>query len=307
MLASRLRSAFILIALVLGFMYLDVAYPLVGIPGVWMIPFFAILSIGTVREAGSIAQKAWGIPILITPGLALLAILFPAYPEFLRLVGRTGIADITLSPEMQTIWARLGVTLLGAWGGVAWMGVRTMRSYQSSTTALGWLVSSGLLMYLCVALSCWWIIRQVGAPTTGMLRIIGIATVTKMSDAGAYFVGKTFGNYRLVPLLSPKKTWEGFLGGIAVACLVSVLYFSFISPNAQNTSMPYSILGPIALGILLAVGGLFGDLIESMLKRSGEVKDSGSTLPGLGGIWDVSDSLIPAGVVGLLAIAWGWI
>jgi phosphatidate cytidylyltransferase len=71
--------------------------------------------------------------------------------------------------------------------------------------------------------------------------------------------------------------------------------------------MPYSILGPIALGILLAVGGLFGDLIESMLKRSGEVKDSGSTLPGLGGIWDVSDSLIPAGVVGLLAIAWGWI
>ncbi len=307
MLVTRLRSAAVLIALVFGFMYLDVAYPLAGIPGVWMIPFFGILSIGTVREAGLIAQKAWGIPILITPGLALLAILFPAYPELLRLFGSAGIFNITLAPEMQTIWARLGVTLLGAWGMVAWMGVLTMRSYQSAANALGWLVSSGLLMYLCVALACWWIIRQVGAPTTGMLRIIGIATVTKMSDTGAYFVGKSFGNKRLVPLLSPKKTWEGFLGGIAFACLASVLYFLFVSPNAQGLALPYSLFGPIALGILLALGGLFGDLIESMLKRSGEVKDSGTTLPGLGGIWDVSDSLIPAGVVGLLAIAWGWI
>lgn len=288
-------------------MYLDVAYPLAGVPGVWMIPFFAILSIGTVREAGFIAQKAWGIPILLTPGLALLAILFPAYPELLQFFSGIGISDFTLAPEMQTIWARLGVTLLGAWGLVAWMGVRTMQSYQSATTALGWLVSSGLLMYLCIALACWWIIRQVGAPTTGMLRIIGIATVTKMSDVGAYFVGKSVGKTRLVPVLSPKKTREGFLGGIVAACFVSVLYFLFVSPNSSETPLPYSVLGPIALGILLALGGLFGDLIESMLKRSGEVKDSGSTLPGLGGIWDVSDSLIPAGVFGLLAIAWGWI
>jgi len=307
LLASRLRSAAILIASVLFFMYLDVVYPLVGVPGIWMIPFFAILSIGTVREAGLIVQKAWGIPILLTPGLAFMAILFPAYPELLRCLSGTGVTDFTLAPELQTIWARLGVTLLGGWGGVAWMGVRTMRDYQSPTTALGWLVSSGLLMYLCVALACWWIIRQVGAPTTGMLRIIGIATVTKMSDVGAYFVGKSFGKTRLVPVLSPKKTWEGLLGGIAAACFVSVLYFVFVLPNPLHAPLPYAVFGPIALGILLAVGGLFGDLIESMLKRSGEVKDSGSTLPGLGGIWDVSDSLIPAGVVGLLAIAWGWI
>lgn len=307
MLASRLRSAAILIALVFFFMYLDVAYPLAGIPGVWMIPFFAILSVGTLREASLIAQKAWGIPIFITPALALLAILLPAYPELLRLLNGAGVPSLVLLPDTQTILARLGVTLLGSWVLVAWMGVKTMRSYQSAETALGWLVSSGLLIYLCVALACWWIIRQVGAPTTGMLRIIGIATVTKMSDVGAYFVGKSFGKTRLVPVLSPKKTWEGLLGGIAAACFVSVLYFVFVLPNPLHAPLPYAVFGPIALGILLAVGGLFGDLIESMLKRSGEVKDSGSTLPGLGGIWDVSDSLIPAGVVGLLAIAWGWI
>jgi phosphatidate cytidylyltransferase len=134
-----------------------------------------------------------------------------------------------------------------------------------------------------------------------------------MSDVGAYFVGKSIGKHKLVPVLSPKKTWEGFIGGLLAACIVSVAYFETVIPrhasplSLQSLEGLHSFLGPIALGCLLAIGGLFGDLIESMLKRSGDVKDSGSTLPGLGGIWDVSDSLIPAGIIGLLAIEWGWI
>lgn len=323
-------------------MYLDVAYPLSSIPGLWMIPFFAALALGTVTEACRITEKAWNAQSKLSPIIVLIAIFLPAYPEFAQLyenisAQRTSsqltefstssdrsqeydptnhtspTRETKILPTKNNTWSRLGVTLTGTWFLAAWMGLQTMLRYQSPKDALGWLISCGLLLYLCVPFACWWIDRQIGDQRTAMLRIIGIALVTKMSDVGAYFVGKSLGKHKLVPVLSPKKTWEGFLGGVLAACIVSVAYFLTITPrhssplNLLSTQGLQTILGPIALGCFLAIGGLFGDLIESMLKRSGEVKDSGSTLPGLGGIWDVTDSLIPASIIGLLAIEWGWI
>jgi phosphatidate cytidylyltransferase len=322
-------------------MYLDVAYPLSNTPGLWMIPFFATLALGTVHEACRIAEKAWDTKTKLSPMIVLVAIFLPAYPEFAQCyesltANRTShltqssdfrdksqgsdstnntihIPQADLHQAKSNTWTRLGVTLTGTWFLTAWMGLQTMLRYQSPKDALGWLLSCGLLLYLCVPFACWWIDRQVGDQLTAMLRIIGIALVTKMSDVGAYFVGKSIGKHKLVPVLSPKKTWEGFIGGLLAACIVSEAYFATVIPrhssplSLQSLEGLQSFLGPIALGCLLAIGGLFGDLIESMLKRSGDVKDSGSTLPGLGGIWDVSDSLIPAGIIGLLAIEWGWI
>jgi phosphatidate cytidylyltransferase len=331
----------ILLAIVFACMYLDVAYPLSNIPGLWMIPFFAVLALGTVNEACRIAEKAWDTQAKLSPMIVLVAIFLPTYPEFAQLYKNTTanrtshLTEISNSSvqsqesastnssiqNLQTnipqsknnTWTRLGVTLTGTWLLAAWMGLQTMLRYQSPKDALGWLLSCGLLLYLCVPFACWWIDRQIGDQRTAMLRIIGIALVAKMSDVGAYFVGKSIGKHKLVPVLSPKKTWEGFLGGVLAACIASEAFFSTFIPrhtaplNLQSLQGLQAFLGPIGLGCLLAIGGLFGDLIESMLKRSGDVKDSGSTLPGLGGIWDVTDSLIPAGIIGLLAIEWGWI
>jgi phosphatidate cytidylyltransferase len=110
-----------------------------------------------------------------------------------------------------------------------------------------------------------------------------------MTDTGAYFTGKKFGKSKLAPHISPKKTIEGALGGMVFSLLTSLCFF-FIS-DLFSLSMQISFMESFVLGILVGVIGQIGDLIESLLKRDGGIKDS-NQLPGLGGILDVVDSLI---------------
>lgn len=102
------------------------------------------------------------------------------------------------------------------------------------------------------------------------------------SDTGAYFTGKYFGKRKLLERLSPKKTIEGFLGGMLTAMLVGFITFQILQTG--------SVLGWVATGALMAITGTAGDLFESMLKRQAGIKDSGSILPGHGGILDRFDS-----------------
>ena len=110
------------------------------------------------------------------------------------------------------------------------------------------------------------------------------------SDTVAYYVGTLLGRHRMTPRLSPKKSWEGALGGVAasvVAALVAHFWFY------QRLQVRHA----VAIGILLAVAGILGDLAESMVKRAAGVKDSSSLLPGHGGMLDRADSLLFAGPV----------
>lgn len=115
--------------------------------------------------------------------------------------------------------------------------------------------------------------------------------VTKMTDTGAYFVGKLLGKRQLAAYISPKKTVEGAIGGILSAVLASLilpLFAAFLSPpGAFSLSFSESIYLGIAIGILAQIG----DLGESLLKRDAGIKNS-NFLPGLGGILDIVDSLI---------------
>lgn len=303
MLASRLRTATILLAIVLGFIYLDVSIPLASIPGLWMVPIYLVLCLGTAYEASAIVRNAWQLPVYWVPSVIVASAALPAIPEFFQFLG---ISD-SLDPSIRSPLGRLAIVCLGNWFLTSILGVAAILSYKDRQQAIGWLVSVGLLLYVSVSTSFWWIIRQIGEPKTAMLNIIGIALVTKMADSGAYFAGKNFGRTRLAPVLSPKKTWEGLLGGWITACVCSATYFTWLGHAAPDMLLGWRILGAVLLGTTLTWMGLLGDLIESMIKRSGAVKDSGSSFAGLGGVWDVTDSLIPAGAVGLLAILLGWI
>lgn len=108
--------------------------------------------------------------------------------------------------------------------------------------------------------------------------------VTKSGDIGAYFVGKKFGRSALIPRISPRKTKEGALGGLAFSFVFAILCKIFL----VDFSYPHIFL----LGFLLGLIGQVGDLAESLLKRDFDVKDSGANLPGLGGVLDVIDSLL---------------
>lgn len=121
--------------------------------------------------------------------------------------------------------------------------------------------------------------------------------VTKSCDIGAYFTGRAIGKRKLIPWLSPGKTWEGLLGGVALAAIVSL---ATLMPLAE-LHWAYALL----VGVILGLVGQGGDLFASMLKRDAEVKDSGHSVPGFGGVLDVIDSPLFAGPVAywLLALA----
>ncbi|MBU3933687.1 MAG: phosphatidate cytidylyltransferase [Candidatus Omnitrophica bacterium] len=108
--------------------------------------------------------------------------------------------------------------------------------------------------------------------------------VAKSGDIGAYLIGTRLGRHSLIPRISPKKTVEGMVGGLAFSVLVSLACVGFL-PS-------FSLFHLFILGLLLGALAQIGDLSESLIKRDCGVKDSGRTLPGLGGVLDTIDSLL---------------
>ena len=114
---------------------------------------------------------------------------------------------------------------------------------------------------------------------------IFILLVVLSTDIGAYFIGSMIGKRKLSPHISPNKTIEGSLGGIAVSLIMATIYLNFFSFN-------YTYITMLVLAVILSITGQFGDLLESAFKRHFEVKDSGHILPGHGGILDRFDSTL---------------
>ncbi len=116
--------------------------------------------------------------------------------------------------------------------------------------------------------------------------------VVKCADIGAYFIGCRYGRHKLFPRISPAKSWEGTVAGV-ISGLAASLAFTAIGRGAIGP-VRLGWLDAAVLGIVLPVFGLFGDLLESLMKRAAGVKDSGTLIAGMGGILDVIDSLLPA-------------
>ena len=112
-----------------------------------------------------------------------------------------------------------------------------------------------------------------------------------LNDTGAYCVGSLIGKRRLFERLSPKKSWEGFFGGLVFSSLGSWLCFSYLGTLPQ---MELGAIGSIAIGAAIAIAATWGDLFESLIKRTAGIKDSGTLIPGHGGVLDRIDSLLIA-------------
>jgi phosphatidate cytidylyltransferase len=112
------------------------------------------------------------------------------------------------------------------------------------------------------------------------------------SDTAAFFIGRALGKHHLAPKISPHKTWEGAIGGVIGAMLVSLL---FVAP--APLSLPLNYGQAILLALVVSIFGQFGDLAESLLKRNLGVKESGKAMPGHGGFLDRTDSVVFAGVI----------
>jgi phosphatidate cytidylyltransferase len=125
-------------------------------------------------------------------------------------------------------------------------------------------------------------------PVYGSFYVLYFILITKFSDLGAYVTGSLIGKHKMIPRVSPGKTWEGFAGAIIIATGVSVVFAHFL----QHKLYGITLLHAVILGVLLSVSAVVGDLIESIFKREAQVKDSGTLFPGIGGILDLLDSLL---------------
>jgi phosphatidate cytidylyltransferase len=118
--------------------------------------------------------------------------------------------------------------------------------------------------------------------------------VPKVCDIGAYFTGRLFGKHKMSPVLSPKKTWQGFAGGVVAAVLIAFLLNRAV-PTLREDWMAFG------FGATVGVLGVLGDLGESLIKRDCQKKDASQVVPGFGGVLDVVDSIVFTAPV---AFAW---
>ena len=249
-------------------------------PGAILALFFALLVVGLVDELTRMlrALAMPARPILSTIGALLVMGLVWIQPP-----GLSGGATVGLS------LALVFILMIAAMIGHA----VPRRDPRGSFGAAGGTLL--ITVYLGVLPAFWLLLRREESAWV----IAAAMLATKMCDIGAYFTGRAIGRHKLIPWLSPGKTWEGLAGGLAWAAVAGLLLEA-----AGRQWLPDATLGWTAaavLGAMLGLTGQLGDLTASALKRDAGVKDSGS-LPGFGGLLDVLDSPIMTAPV-----AWaGW-
>ena len=123
---------------------------------------------------------------------------------------------------------------------------------------------------------------------TGQFYCLYLIAITKFGDMGAYLVGSAIGRHQMIPHISPKKTWEGFFGALALSLCASLVLYKLMPGHLSVLNWTHATI----LGLLLGFAAVIGDLGESIIKRSTGVKDSGNFLPGIGGALDLVDSLL---------------
>src|SRR6266481_2175165 len=165
--------------------------------------------------------------------------------------------------------------------GIAVITLFTKRPLVETLPAAG-ISSSGLIL---VAFPLSYAVRLHGAGTQGPAMLLFAMVIIWVGDSAAYFAGRSFGKYKLAPHLSPKKTWEGTIASFVGSLIVAVVFARYMTVPLGH------LLGMAAAG---NVAGQVGDLLESAYKRSAGIKDSGSILPGHGGVLDRIDALILA-------------
>ncbi len=135
---------------------------------------------------------------------------------------------------------------------------------------------------------------------TGLLLLIWLIAVSKFCDVGALLSGLAFGRHKMAPGISPKKTWEGAVGGVLISAGVGAALAHFLARFYPEGFSPWL---AAAIAVPVAILAIVSDLVESVIKRRADTKDAGATIPGIGGMFDLSDSLILTAPVGYIAFA----
>jgi len=310
LLFDRLRTSAILITLSVALLYADATFSVPGAAGLYLLPLLLFFALGTAWDLCGLMLRI-GFPIhrgVIMTGTGLIAMAPFVAIGWNALAA--GFPDAVSAYPADCPIGRMGWIVVA--GGIAMVlfFLDEMKDYSVGSDPSGVLrrltTTFFIAFYVGLPMSLLVVIRGLGEgidANWGLAALLTMIATTKSTDAGAYFTGKAIGKRKLIPRLSPGKTWEGSIGGIVLATLVAGACLAWLFPAIAGSGSTPPLGLALILGPLLAISGMLGDLAESLVKRATGAKDSGSLLPGLGGVWDVTDSLIFAALPALLCFA----
>ncbi|MEZ5479547.1 MAG: phosphatidate cytidylyltransferase [Thiolinea sp.] len=230
------------------------------------------------------------------------AIFLFAFISFLALKEFFSIVPTRLSDRRVVFWAYVAIPVQYYWVYSGWYGMFTVfipvyvflflpmlmvllgntRGFIQAAGVMHWAV---MLTVFCLSHIAYLIALPSQNPAAGSIgMVIFILFLTELNDISQYLFGKWLGRHKIIPKVSPNKTWEGFLGGVGTVALVSALLAPWLTPLTH--------LHGLFVGLVIGVGGFIGDVVISSVKRDLQIKDSGQLIPGHGGILDRLDSLI---------------
>jgi phosphatidate cytidylyltransferase len=269
---KRILSTFLLWAIVI----LCIRY-LGPTGGVWLVTAIAVL---TLREFYALLHRM-GVDPFDRVGMALAALLCLA-PVYLEQYGIRTSAIVALAV------ITFSIRILGE------------REAHARVETLAWTLFG--LLYVPFMLHFLVRIILIDQPLhlTGLVLCVWLIAVTKFCDVGALLSGMAFGKHKMAPNISPKKTWEGAVGGIIISMGIGAAV-----AHGCRDYLPRSFTPWLAAGFALPLAALaiVSDLVESIIKRRADAKDAGQTIPGIGGVFDLSDSLILTAPVGYVVFS----
>jgi len=260
------------------------------------------------RDFTELSQRvrSWWLMVVIFTAAMLLSptvsLVFFAFISFLALKEYLSIIPTRRADRRVLFWAYLAIPVQYYWIATGWYGmfiifipvfmflflplrmilIGETKSFLRAVGTLHWGLMTMVFSISHVAFLL--VLPAAGNPVAGGAGLVlYLVFLTQFNDVSQYLWGKALGRRKVVPRVSPNKTWEGFLGGVATTTLLAVL----LAPVLTPIEWPMA----IAAGLIIGIGGFVGDVTISALKRDIGVKDSGSLLPGHGGILDRVDSL----------------
>ncbi len=220
---------------------------------VWL-GLITLVAVGAIKEyADMLADKGYKLPLPLLMGLTFLMIALQSYN--IGIISELGLLIAFISMIVWLVTTQ-DVFANFAFGFVGYMMIAWTLSFLLCLESMG----EGWRLTLLAFLIVW------------------------ATDAGAYCVGMLFGRHKMAPVISPKKSWEGAVGGVLCCLLVVIVYNELV--------LDYTWRFVLAAALICSVFGQIGDLLESWLKRWAGVKDSGSLIPGHGGLMDRFDSMM---------------
>jgi len=278
-LLTRVVLGAAMIAVLAGVLVLDhrdvLASKLADIHGLLLTLAVVVLGVAAFRELRRLARAA-GTDLLPIGGIVGM-ILVGTFPTW-----RQGVPVGIL---LEDVWLLLGVVVLGVFAEQI-----ARRRVEGALVRIGATLLA--VLYLGVGSALMLTLRL----DRGVPVLVLFLAAVKGTDIGAYLTGILIGRHKLIPWLSPGKTWEGLLGGLAFGAAAAV-------GTVWLLDIPDLSLGSAAIfGAVVGLAGQFADLCESLLKRSARVKDSGALLPAFGGVLDVLDSPLLAAPVAYLLL-----